>query len=239
MRTRIGASLISDGEFCYQSYRCQRYSFLGRLETCLDGLIYNGFDEVNLCLPASLNSAQSALKKVVKLLGSRHFPIPIVLSGAGISRFGLDELSRIKVIERVAINSLYFTNPEDLQKISKSFGRQFVVLNLPCRVSEGDLEVLDFSANKVRKLADNQKLMEDFDEIILHNVDDHGFAVRPNFRDFLASQDIFDFEKIVVLGGFNDTQLNQTFVRKASPAAVYMDNFALYSEDYIRARGLR
>jgi imidazole glycerol phosphate synthase subunit HisF len=230
---RIGAMLLTDGLHAYQSFGDERRAlrYMGTLQTCLRALVYQGFDEISIALPAYFRSMKGsfAFEQLRKSIQGSYVSLPITLAGGT-----TEELNSLIVnqqcIERVSVNSMLFQDCalERLKRLQGHFGEQFIVANLVIKLSNGIWKFFDHSNHKFYNIDKfDYELLGQFDEVSCHFIGQHGSTQKFEFWNVISEK--IQADKVILAGGVNDKKVISE-AKKFNFAAVLMDNYALYSE---------
>ncbi len=224
--------IVTDGQYAFQSFGRTRNNlrYLGRLECCLRALVYQRFDEILIAVPAELQTINDyPFVELVRNLEANYVGLPITLAGGTTEQLNTFILER-QCVERLAVNSLIFQSDalQRLRSIQESYGEQFIIANIPVLFSNDTWCAVDQSSGKLISLAQlDYDLLNCFDEVMFHFIDNQGFFVDTDSLDILG--DRIAMEKIILAGGMNSIEI----LKKAkwmNVASILADNYALYSE---------
>lgn len=168
--------------------------------------VYNtqGADELLLVdIDASIEGYKFKLDVIESISEVINIPITI---GGNINSLN-DALNIIKAgADKIIINSLFFDNPDEVNKISNTLGKQAVVIALDIIKTEKNYMVYDYS-NKKKLRFNLEKLFEyaskiKFGEIRLLSVDREGTKMGPDLDLFRLFSEFFSVP-IIYEGGIN------------------------------------
>ena len=230
---RIGAMLLTDGVHAFQSFGNERSAlrYMGTLQICLRALVYQGFDEILIALPAYFRTIKSSVvfEQLRESIQGSYVSVPITLAGG--STEGLNSLIvKQQCIERISVNSMLFQGDalERLKRLQGHFGEQFIVANLVINISNGVWKFVDHSNHKLYSIDSfDYELLRHFDEVTCHFIGEHGSIQKSEFLDVISEK--IQAEKVILAGGVNNRKVISE-AKKHNFAAVLMDNYALYSE---------
>ena len=229
--TRTCAMLLTDGREVYQSFSGNHVIVAGELENALEHAVYRGFQEIMICMAGNKTFEKSYWTDLHYILKNNYVGIPITLCG-GFSAGKAQNIIESGTIERIAVNSHVFSMKNNLRKIQKSFGCQYLIAHVPIRINNnGKLDVIDFSSNTIYPLTTIfSSYLCTFDEISIHDIKSHGSSYSEKVLGIL--NEYLPRNQIIYSGGIkNKYELNK--LNEFNFAAIAIDNSTLYSELHI------
>ena len=220
--------LLTDGREVYQSFSGNNLVIAGDLENALEHSVYRGFQEIMICMAGNQTFEKSYWKDLNYILRNNYVGIPITLCG-GFSAGKAQRIIESGTIERIAVNSLLFSDNNSLKKIQQSYGYQYLIAHVPIRINNnGLLDLIDFSSNKVYPLTiEFSTYLRTFDEISTHDIKNHGSSYSK--KVLLKLNKYLPSNQVIYSGGIiNRFELNK--LSELNFAALAIDNSLLYSE---------
>ncbi|MBM9577326.1 hypothetical protein JWG45_09195 [Leptospira sp. 201903070] len=234
-KKRMVGMIVVLEELAVQSFGYHRYLPLGKPHVIAENLDRWGADEITvLCIDRSrkdLGPNLPLLKSVAEMVST-----PIAYGG-GIRNLD-DALQAIHAgADRLVIDELFHSRPDEVLKIAEVLGTQAVILSLPVTLDRGDLLHYRYSTGNLNLFHSHDEKfskMESFSEIFL--IDFRNEGNRNSFDETLL--DHFSTEQsIIAFGGISEPEQMKRIFERPQVSAVACGNFLSYGEH--RLQGLK
>lgn len=227
----IGSIIIKDG-IAVQSIAFKNYQPLGRAKYLIENLNNWEVDEIFInCIDRSLNNLGPNFK-LLKHIGELNIATPIIYCG-GI-RNKEDAINIIRLgADRISIENLIYTNPNEVIQISKSLGSQSIIGSIPVSLVNKKLFYLDYKT-KERKILDDEILTlfkkKYISELLIIDWKNEGKVNAFNRK--LLNNEIKDIPKIV-FGGITNTAQIKFFLKINNVNGIVIGNSLNYKENSV------
>lgn len=228
----IGMIIVKDG-WAVQSFAYGNYLPLGRPETLAKNLDRWGADEIGiLCIDRSLKKIGPDFE-LLRSICSLNLTTPISYGG-GI-RDSDDAKRAVEMgCERIILESAYLNDPDGLNTIADTIGKQALIASIPLSFKNGTLSRYSYSSgeNVELKIGDVQNVIDSvFSELLIIDKSAEGScgafnpSILEEFRGLGAS--------LIAFGGVFGTELISRVLAEPDVSAVAVGNFLNYSEQTI------
>lgn len=228
----IGVIVVLE-ENAVQSFGYRRFLPLGKPYVLAENLDRWGADEIILlCIDRTRNHLGPNLAVLKSLAEAVSTPIAY---GGGIRNLS-DALQTIHAgADRIVIDELFHSRPDEVYKIAEVLGTQAVILSLPAATDQGALFHYRYSTGSSR-LFDSQndrfRKMESFSEIFL--IDYRNEGNRNSFNETLLEH--FSTEQsVIAFGGISEPEQMSRIFEKPQVSAVACGNFLNYGEHRLQS----
>lgn len=229
----IGVVTVKDG-WAVQSFGYRRYLPLGKPEALVENLDRWGADEILVqCIDrttAGLGPDLQVLARISKLgIGT-----PLIYAG-GISR----REDAVQVVsqgaDRVMVDSILSGSPQSLEAIAGDLGAQAIIVNIPARITNDGLMVLDHRNRSERPLSHllKQLPLEWISELMVTDWQNEGSRAR--FDERLIEITRYIDKPLLCFGGISETIQIQRLLAHAQVVAVGIGNFLSYREHEVQS----
>ena len=232
LKKRIIAMVsISDG-IVVQSFGYKKKLPLGKPDAFIKNLDRWMVDEIIVNDFSRSIHNQSPDFEMIKKIGNIKKNTPITYSG-GIKT----SEEAVKIInygfERIALDNLYFTNPEEIISIAKKVGSQAIILSMPLRVSKGKLFHYDYKNNSTEKfnLSKLENYSKYFSELLLIDYINEGSKNSFNYEILNQFIRINKKIKLIPFGGISENKQIFKIIKNNQVAALCIGNFLNYKEN--------
>jgi cyclase len=237
----IGVVTVRNG-WSVQSFEYQRYLPLGKTECLVDNLDRWGADEIII---QEIDRSQQQLGPnidLIKEVSQCHLSTPIAYAG-GI-RSAEDAIAVVRAgAERVCVESLLKTNPDELRKIADVLGSQAIIISLSLTEIAGETNKsfawYNYQTKTIQEVDEKiTKLLSEniISEILLIDKDHEGTTLGFNFE--LLSNIQKSFSDIntpyILFGGFNTYSQIEKALKEPKVSAVAIGNYLSYQEHKIQ-----
>jgi len=228
---RIGAKILLDNGFCYQSYGWQKRRPLGSLQAVVSVLDEYEVDEISIVKPLRGVTDYNELITDLNAIRNLKTTTPLSYGGGLRTQDDLNLISDLPV-ERLVISTGFINCDQELvTKAISLFGRQAILACLPVCIRGGAPFVFLSEHNSLQPLTlDVQNFCKHFaDEIVIIDCDHEGYNNSFDFKilDHLS----IPMTQLVISGGIGKQSILEAMVR--DHAAVLMENRVLHLENSI------
>ena len=233
LKKRIIGSIVAKRGLAVQSFGFRRYLPLGNPSLLAENLDRWGADEILLqCIDQSSNGLGPDLETLGAVAARVSTPIAY---GGGI-RCTEDALNAIHAgADRLVIDSLFHTNPEQIAKIAEVVGSQAIILSLPLSVEDSNLTHFNYlnAENKRFQSSDFQRIADSaISEILAIDFGNEGFA--RSFDERILDM-LMDCSPVIAFGGVSHEEQFKRILSRPNVSAVASGNFLNYKEHSIQA----
>jgi cyclase len=230
----IGVVTIRNG-WVVQSMGYENYLPIGKPEIVIENLDRWGVDEI---LIQAIDRSKKNLGPDLQLIHSisLHGNSTPIIYGGGI-RTAADAIEVIQSgADRICIDYLLHTNPEEVEKMSYHLGAQAIIANFPLVLhNDGSLWWHDYITKQDTNLTEKVNyLLEQgiISEIIITDYKNEGYPQAFNFKLL----DMFINSKIpcILFGGLSSIQLLNQALLRPEVIAVAIGNFLNYREHAVQ-----
>lgn len=232
LKKRIIANIsISDG-IVVQSFGFKKKLPLGKAEAFVKNLDRWMVDEIIINDFSRSKKNQNPNFEMIKQIGSIKKNTPITYSG-GITN--ADEAARIinYGFERIAIDSLYIKNPNEIKSIAEKIGSQAIIVSIPLKIYQGKL----YHYNHVDKISEQLNFGKlnsygnYFSELVLIDYLNEGNKNSFNYQiieEFCKKNKKL---KIIPFGGISENKQVYKIINSKQVTALCIGNFLNYIEN--------
>jgi cyclase len=230
----IGTVTIRNG-WAVQSFGYQKYLPVGKPECIVENLDRWGVDEIFLqVMDRSLNNLGPDIDLIEKIANS-GISTPLVYAG-GIRT----EEDAVKVIragaDRICLDALLHTNPEEVRKIAHRLGGQAVIASIPLVIAEDGIpQWYNYQSKKTAPMGEGLlNLFKDgvLSEALLIDSKNEG---QPNSFDFrLLSMFSEQNIPLILFGGLSEPEQLEKALMEPRVSATAVGNFLNYREHAVQ-----
>ncbi len=155
IKKRLVSSIIYKDDNVVQSFNYKNFLPIGSIESSVKNLNRWNADEI---LILSIDRSKKKVGPDINLLDkikSLKIETPIIYGG-GISN--LDEAKKVIALgaDRIVVESIIDENYDQFEKISKSIGRQSIILSMPLSLNgNNEIRFFDYKTQKEKKISKN------------------------------------------------------------------------------------
>ena len=230
----IGVVTVRNG-LVVQSFGYRKYLPVGKPEIIVENLDRWGVDEIFVQV---IDRSINCLKVDLDFIGSiksRNISTPIIYAG-GVS----SAAEAVDVVQsgadRICVDALLHTNPEEIENISYQIGAQAVIASLPIMIGkEGQCCWYNYITKKTDAL--NKRVLGLFKENIVSEIiviDCQNEGVPGSFNFNLLSMFSELNNKLILFGGLSSVNLLKKALLDDRVSAVAIGNFLNYREHTIQ-----
>jgi imidazole glycerol-phosphate synthase subunit HisF len=224
----IGVITVLNG-WAVQSIGYQTRLPLGRPEILAENLDRWGADEILIQDIGRSRSAKGPDLDLLLKIASKGLSTPLCFAG-GIR----NEEDASQVIkhgaERVVLDAILTTSPDEVRKIAGHIGAQAVIASVPVGLEDGELHWYNYLTKQkqtVDKFGDHSQSGCVSEVLLIDYLNEGKFE---GFQMDLVEEWPFEAQPLIVFGGISSPHLQQSLFEHAKVAAVGVGNFLNYKE---------
>lgn len=226
----IGVVTIKD-DICVQSFSYQNYLPLGNPDIIVKNLNDWSTDEILIqCIDRSLKNSGPHFDLLEKIT-NQSITTPIIYSG-GIRNSKDAELVIKLGADRIMVDNIIHSNPNEVIKISESLGSQAIIASLPIIKVKENFYIYNYLSKKNIEI--DFKVLDFFNDEIISEcllIDVKNEGSYHNFNEEISK--ISEFKKIdkILFGGINNDKIIKKFFKKNKIKAIAVGNYFNYKEN--------
>lgn len=229
---RIGASLILQNGYCYQSYNWKFFRPLGNLQNVIRFLDRYEVDEISITRPVRGQEIKQNFLNDINIIKTILSNSPITFGG------GLRSIQQLKDIHNLPIERLHFSNAfinakqNLINRAISLYGKQAIVAVMPLMIKDNHLLVYDGLTGSFKKLTSKiiDFVINNADEVMVIDVINEGNNEKFNFKiiDLLP----LPYNKLIITGGVGPKTIKQAY--RMGLSSCLIDNRVLHNENFIK-----
>jgi len=230
----IGVITILNG-LAVQSFSYKRYLPLGRPECIAENLDRWGADEILIQLIDRTGELSSPDIDLVKKIANSGISTPLIYAGGILSETDAANVIRAGA-DRICIDQLLNTNPQEIRNIAHRLGAQAIIASFPLAMGENNKPYwYDYRENHTKDL--NEEILSLINDHVISEVllTDYQHEGIPNSFDFKLLS-MFSNNKIplILFGGLSEQEQFEQALLNPQVSAVAVGNFLNYREHSIQ-----
>jgi cyclase len=229
----IGVVTVRSG-LAVQSIGYQRYLPLGKAEYLIENLDRWGVDEILIQVIDRTTNGLGPDMELLAAVATMHISTP--LSYAGGIRNAFDAAAVIQAgVERICVDGLIYSKPEELRAISRKVGAQALIVSMPVMVQDNELYRYDYLSRKSLPMTQEFIALcqgDDISEILLTDVVNEGSTQAFN-AELVGLASRLEVP-LIVFGGITHDKQCADLLSRSEVVAVAVGNSLNYKEHAVQ-----
>jgi imidazole glycerol phosphate synthase subunit HisF len=230
---RIGASIIFQNGYCFQSYNWKLFRPLGTLNNVIRFLDRYEVDEISITRPIRSGEPKKNFIDDINKIKMTLSNSPITFGG------GLRSIQHLKDINDLPIERLHFSNAflhrkqNVINKAINLYGKQAIVAVMPLIIQEDCLFVYDSFKESFKKLTSKTLdfVTKYADEVMIIDTLNEGQNEKFNFE--ILNLLPLSKDQLIITGGVGPKTIKKA--NNLGLSSCLIDNRVLHNENYIKA----
>lgn len=229
---RIGASIILQDGYCFQSYNWKFFRPLGNLNNVIRFLDRYEVDEISITRPIRSGEIKQNFLDDIDKIKSTLSNSPITFGG------GIRTIQQLKDIHDLPIERLHFSHAflyrqkNIINNAINLYGKQAIVAVMPLAIQDNCLFVYDGYKESLKRLTSSTLdfIDQHADEVMIIDINNEGNNEHFNFE--ILNLLPLSNDQVIITGGVGPLVIKKAKALGVSSCLV--DNRILHNENYIK-----